>query len=333
MTFELQNIPQKWLITGGCGFIGTALIKQLVSIEKVMQIRILDNLSVGTRSDLSKVCDFVDFSNLNEKNEGVFLQEGDILDQSLCNKISKNVDCVVHLAANTGVPQSVENPRKDMEINVVGTFNMLEAARINGIKQFVFASSGAPAGEVEPPIHEEIAPHPVSPYGSSKLSGEGYCSSYGRTFGINTVVLRFGNVYGPGSKRKTSVVAKFIKNVLNGLPCKIYGDGTQTRDFIFVHDLVDAIIKASQLSRGGEIFQIATSSEKTVNEIAKIIKQQLWEYLKIEMKIVYGEKRSGDVIRNYSDVSKAKKMLGWETKVDIDTGIRKTIKYFIKLNG
>lgn len=329
MTFELHDIPQKWLITGGCGFIGTALIKQLINKEKVKQIRILDNLLVGTRSNLRNVCDFVDFSNLNVNNEGVFFQEGDILDQNLCNEISNNVDCIVHLAANTGVLQSVENPRKDMETNIIGTFNMLEAARINGVTQFVFASSGAPAGEIEPPIHEEIAPHPVSPYGSSKLAGEAYCSSYARSFGINTVILRFGNVYGPGSKHKSSVVAKFIKNVLAGSPCEIYGNGTQTRDYIFINDLVNAIIKANKLKAGGEVFQIASSLELTVLELAEMLKCIFYE-MGFEMKIKFGEKRVGDVMRNFADISKAKKHLDWRPNTLLVDGLTATICWFLE---
>ena len=329
MTYNFRSFPKKWLITGGCGFIGTALIKQLISIERVIQIRVLDNLSVGTKKDLSKVCDFVDFSNFDEKNEGIFLQEGDILDKSLCYKISKNVDCIIHLAANTGVPQSVENPQKDMETNVVGTFNMLEAARTNNVKQFVFASSGAPAGEIIPPIHEEIAPHPVSPYGSSKLAGEGYCSSYSRTYSINTAILRFGNVYGPGSKHKTSVVAKFIKNVLNGEACEIYGNGTQTRDFIFVYDLVDAILKASQLGIGGEIFQIASGHELTVLELTEKM-QIIFKELGYEMKINFREERSGDVIRSFSDTSKAFNNLKWTSKTNLNDGLALTIKDLMK---
>lgn len=129
----------------------------------------------------------------------------------------------------------------DCEVNIIGTLNMLEACRINTVDKFVFASSGAPLGEVEPPIHEEKVPRPVSPYGASKLAGEAYCNAYYKTFGIKTVVLRFGNVYGPGSSRKNSVVAKFIKQAMQGETLEIYGDGKQTRDFIYVEDLCNAI--------------------------------------------------------------------------------------------
>ena len=133
------------------------------------------------------------------------------------------------------------------------------------MKRFVFASSGAPVGEVKLPIHEELAPHPVSPYGASKLAGEGYCSAYYRTYGLETVALRFGNVYGPGSTHKGSVVAKFIRQALAGETLEIYGDGTQTRDFIYVDDLIKAIWQASRVPNiGGEESQIATNRETTL---------------------------------------------------------------------
>ena len=217
----------RFLITGGCGFIGRSLISTLVKTQPQAGIRVLDNLSVGTKEDLAEVCEFVEVTadEVIEEKRVVFIP-GDIRDPKTCELVTKNVNCIVHLAANTGVGPSVEEPRADMETNVMGTFNMIEAARINGVPKFVFASSGAPAGAVTPPIHEEIAPHPVSPYGSSKLAGEGYCSSYHHTYGINTVALRFGNVYGPGSKHKTSVVAKFIRQALDNETCEIYGDGT-----------------------------------------------------------------------------------------------------------
>jgi UDP-glucose 4-epimerase len=323
------DIPEKWLITGGCGFIGTSLIQRLAKNKHIKQIRVLDNLSVGTKDDLRNIVDFCDYSNL--KDEGIFLKIGDIMDNNLCIEVSKNIDCIIHLAANTGVPQSVKNPRLDMETNVVGTVNMLEAARINGISKFIFASSGAPVGEIEPPIHEEIAPHPVSPYGASKLAGEGYCSSYYKTFGVNTIALRFGNVYGPGSKHKSSVVAKFIKNVLDKLVCEIYGDGCQTRDFIFVLDLIDAIVKASSLKIGGEIFQIASGNELTILELAEILKDLFFQ-LDYNMEFNFGAKRNGDVMRNYSDTSKAQRLLSWQPKTDFKKGLLETINWFIIKN-
>ena len=319
-------MKKRFLISGGCGFIGTSLISKLLKSHTGAQIRVLDNLSVGGKEDLAEACEFakVPVDGIPAK-EGVFLIQGDIRDIKTCKLVAENVDCIVHLAANTGVGPSVENPRIDMETNVGGTFNLLESARMNGVPQFVFASSGAPAGVVDPPIHEEIAPHPVSPYGSSKLAGEGYCSAYYHTYGINTVALRFGNVYGPGSKHKSSVVAKFIRQALNDEVCEIYGDGTQTRDFIFIDDLIDAILRASEFEGGGETFQIASSAELSLNELIRELQIVFERETGREMKVKYGDVRLGDVMRNYADTSKAKGVLGWQARTDLTDGLRRTV--------
>lgn len=318
----------KWLITGGCGFIGTSLIKNILDKTPSTYIRILDNLSVGSRNDLASACDYTETTIPSVTSNAVELVVGDIRYFDIVDLCSKGIDCVVHLAANTGVHPSVLDPRNDMETNVLGLFNTLEASRHAGVKKFILASSNAAVGEANPPVHEELAPHPVSPYGSSKLSGEAYCSSYFRTFDLQTIALRFGNVYGPGSKNKASVVAKFIKQALDNETCEIYGDGSQTRDFIYIFDLVDAIIKAVESDIGGEIFQIATSRERTINEIVLAIKKELHKY-NITMNIVNGEYRKGDVMRNFSDTNKAQKLLKWKAVTPLEEGITKTIEYFL----
>lgn len=329
----------RWLITGGCGFIGTSLIKNLAS-EGGHFIRVLDNLSIGTRDDLSSVTDFIeiDSSLLSPDSLLTQLVVGDIKEPEICEICARDMDIIVHLAANTGVGPSVADPRKDMEANVLGILNMLEAARSQKVERFVFASSGAPVGEVEPPIHEKLAPKPVSPYGASKLAGEGYCSAYYRTFGVKTVALRFGNVYGPGSTHKSSVVAKFIKQAIGGEQCEIYGDGSQTRDFIYIDDLTEAILKAAMyqeepgqpdnLLPWGEVFQIATNKEHTVNEVARML-QRILNEKGITMQITHGQTRLGDVRRNYSDTTKAKQILSWQPQTDLSGGLPQTINFFL----
>ncbi len=322
----------KWLITGGCGFIGTSMIRNLQT-EGGHHVRVLDNLSTGTREDLALVCDFQEVSgnSIMDGPDGVELVVGDILDEQLARNMACDIDVIVHLAANTGVGPSVDDPRSDCYVNVIGTFNYLEAARINNIPRFIFASSGAPAGEVEPPIHEEIPPHPVSPYGASKLAGEGYCSAYNKTFGIQTVMLRFGNVYGPGSIHKNSVVAKFIRQALNGETLEIYGDGTQTRDFIYIDDLINAMrLSATTDNIGGETFQIATNKETTVGEMTEQLITVLEDKGVREIKMINGEVRLGDVKRNYSDTTKAKIHLGWKPQMTLAQGLQLTVEYFLK---
>jgi UDP-glucose 4-epimerase len=328
----------KWLITGGCGFIGVNLVRKLAA-EEEHSIRIIDNLSVGTRDDLAGVTPFRELSSLLTPFEALppipspslpQLVVGDILDEQLALEVARGVDVIVHLAANTGVGPSVEDPRADCLANVVGTLNYLEAARLNGVRRFVFASSGAPVGECLPPIHEEVVPHPVSPYGASKLAGEGYCSAYSRTFGLETVALRFGNVYGPFSGNKNSVVAKFIRQVLTGEPLEVYGDGKQTRDFIFVDDLVEAIqLAEATVGVGGEIFQIATNLETTIEELLNRLLPVLTEAGHSHIKLLHTASRLGDVRRNYSDTSKARKILGWQPVVDLTEGLRRTVEWFL----
>jgi len=302
---------------------------------------------------------------------------GDIRNPKDCLKATEHVSAVVHLAAQSGVPTSVEDPMLDCEINIMGTLNMLEACCKNNVDKFVFASSGAPLGEVEPPIHEEKVPRPVSPYGASKLAGKAYCNAFYKTFGIKTVVLRFGNVYGPRSSHKSSVVAKFFKRALEGLPLEIYGDGKQTRDFIYTEDLCNAIylslkalgidsqfhpvkslprettdsftgvkdhltgasacpVESGNHSTGvhspnhvaGHIFQIATFKETTVTEIAEKIKDLVEKGSEKKVHIFYGEKRLGDVNRNFSDISKATEMLGFTPEYNLESGLGGTWQFF-----
>jgi UDP-glucose 4-epimerase len=328
------NSPRRWLVTGGCGFVGRNLIRRILSRPSVT-LRIVDNLSVGSKEELARITEFstTDSDALgrpSNNNRKVELVVGDIRDDALAIRAAEGADVIVHLAASTGVAPSVADPRFDCTTNVLGILNYLEAARKCAVKRFVFASSGAPIGECSPPIHEELAPHPVSPYGASKLAGEGYCSAYSRTFGIDTVALRFGNCYGPFSSHKESVVAKFIRESLMGMPWEIYGDGRQTRDFVYVDDIAAAIELAATLDGiGGETFQIATNSETTVLDLARSLAAILQSHGIAPPPIQYQASRVGDVKRNFSDTKKAYTRLGWQAMVSLDAGLRRTVEWFL----
>lgn len=329
-----------WLITGGCGFIGSTLVGKLLEDPK-NRIRILDNLSVGSREDLKKIGSVVEMPPDKPSEKPTSLEKGtvelligDVLDPSMVMRAASGMDVIVHLAANTGVGPSVIDPKKDCETNVLGTLNMLEAARSEHVNRFVFASSGAPVGVCEPPIHEEMAPHPASPYGASKLAGEGYCSAYFWSYGLQTVVLRFSNVYGPGSGHKQSVVAKFIRQAMSGKTLEIYGDGGQSRDFIYLEDLVRAILSAgTQQNVGGELFQIATSRETLLSELVDTLVKVLREVGVSNVDVKHAEKRPGDVLRNYSNTEKAERILGWKAEVSLEEGLRRTISWFKQRNS
>ena len=301
------------LITGD-GFIGSKLGTRLLSLDGY-NLRILDNFSVGTAASFTEVLGtepaVTATGEVTDWSKKIEVIKGDVKNTKDVMFSLEGADCVVHLAANTGVQPSIVDPMSDAYTNVIGTLNILEACRAKGISKLIFASSGAPLGEQIPPLHEGMAPRPVSPYGASKMSGEGYCSAYYHSFGIEAVALRFGNVYGPGSLAKESVVAKFIRQALAGEDIVIYGDGNQTRDFIFIDDLTDVIHRSIVTNGiGGEIFQIATHIETTVSEIARGVLEAMQNRgLTSQSVLQYADLPKGDVVRNFSDTTKARRLL------------------------
>lgn len=332
---------RKWFITGGCGFIGTTLIAYLNEHCLAEAVRVFDNLSTGNREDLNKVAP--DVRNVQGESAwrvsaaagplAVDLVPGDIRDADAVKQAMQGADVVVHLAANTGVQPSIADPMADMESNVMGTLNVLEAARLHGVERFLFASSGAPIGNAKPPLTEEAVCRPISPYGASKLAGEAYCSAYHSSFGINTIALRFSNVYGPLSGKKGSLVAKFINNAYEGKPWIVNGDGHQTRDFIYSQDLVRAMVATLDIKEGGEVFQIATGVETSVLDIARLLAEVMEEEMQFSPAVEFGPPLSGDVMRNYADISKARRMLGWQPEMDLKTGLRETVRWFARTRG
>jgi len=330
---DLKN----WLITGGAGFIGANLLSALLQRGTVRQIRIVDDLSTGSIATVKhltplRVLDSGSAEPMG-KDAGVELVQVSVTDGDAAKRLTEGADVVVHLAANTGVQPSIRNPIADATTNVFGILNYLEAAREAGVKSFIFSSSGAPTGRAQPPIHEEIPCKPMSPYGASKLAGEGYCFAYDAAYGLNTVALRFSNVYGKYSGRKGSVVAHFLRRAVAGESWILNGGGTQTRDFICVDDLVDAIMLAAKLGKGGELFQIATARETSIAELASIMSAVLREEHGIEIKLEQGPALQGDMPRNFADNSKARAMLGWSPRVSLESGIRTTAEWFLADQG
>ena len=296
------------LVTGGAGFVGANLVRTL--LKRGYTVRVLDNFSSGNRASLAGL--------------DIDIVEGDILDRAAVDAAVAGTDGIVHLAAQTGVPGSIQDPMRDCQLNVVGTLNMLEAARLAGTKRFVFASSNAPLGKQPPPATEDKAPLPISPYGASKLAGEGYCLAYHGSWGLGTVALRFANLYGPFSAHKNSVVAKFIKDIQSTGTITIDGDGLQTRDFIYVGDLCEAVVLALESDIGGEVFQIATGIETSIRALA----DQIEACMDVDLAVQYGTTRQGDIRKNYSRVDKAREQLGWEPQVALDEGLALTLAWF-----
>jgi UDP-glucose 4-epimerase len=305
---------KSYLVTGGCGFIGVNLIGRLAA--QGASLRVLDDLSLGKREDVEPL--------------GVDLQVGDIRDTEAVAKACQGVDVVVHLAGHTRVLESLSHPALNFEINATGTFNVLEACRRAGVQKVIFASTGgAILGEQEQPVHERMLPRPISPYGASKLAGEAYCSAFFGSYGLNTVALRFSNVYGPYSYHKGSVVAAFFRNLRQNEPIVIYGDGEQTRDFVYVGDLVDAILLADKSNTPGEVFQIASGRETSLRTLVETMQSALPE---LAFNIRYEPARTGEVLRNYASIEKARRLLDFDPKTNLGDGLRKTWDWFVAHN-
>lgn len=281
------------LVTGGCGFIGSHLVEKLVELGA--NVSILDDLSTGSRNNIATVADKITFFY------------GNINDLETCLAATQNKKIIFHLAAFVSVPASTENPQKCHNTNIIGTQNILEAARINHVTRFVFSSTCATYGESISKCTEQTQPNPISPYGFSKLIGELYCKEYAQIFNIETVVMRYFNVYGPRQDPQgcyAGVITKFIHNMKHNLPLTIFGDGTQTRDYVPVEMIVDANILLGACEKQfiqGEIFNIATGNNMNIFELIEILKQN---YPLYNNDIIFMPARPGDAKHIAADCSK-----------------------------
>jgi UDP-glucose 4-epimerase len=309
----------KYIVTGGAGFIGSHVAEVLV--KKGHSVRIMDNFSTGKRDNIALFKD------------GIELIEADIRDFEACRKAVKGMDCVLHQAALTSVPLSIEDPLSTNEVNITGTLNLLLASREAKIKRFVFASSAAVYGD-DPrlPKEESMEGVPLSPYAASKQVGETYCQVFCKLYNLPTVRLRYFNIFGPRqdpSSQYASVIPNFIEKMIKGKNPVIFGDGEQSRDFLYVSNVAEANILASKTGEAsGEVFNIAAGEKITIHSLVHCIN----EVLDKEIKPSYSEPRSGDIKLSFADISRARKMLKYEPSVSFKEGLRKTVSWYKERN-
>jgi len=296
------------MVTGGAGFVGATLVRQLLAAGQ--EVRIVDDLSTGREAHLEGL------------GEHVSLERADIRDTAAVRRAAQGVEAVVHLAARSGVPPSVADPRRDFEVNVQGLFEVLDAARAEGVGRVAFASSGAVLAGCEPPLHEALAPEPLSPYGASKLYGEATLAAFAASYGMVCVSLRFANVYGPFCADKTSVVAVLLKHALAGRPLPIDGDGAQTRDFIHVSDIARGVIAGLAAEHSG-VFHLGTGRETSILDLARAVA----DIADVPFEVDRRPARPGDPPRNFPDTALARDRLGWAAGVDLPVGLDDTLAW------
>ena len=307
---------ETFLVTGGAGFIGSNLAEEL--IRRGGRVRIIDNLVTGSRNNLEEIGGDFDFV------------EADLNEAEAVRKIVDGVDAVFHQAALPSVPRSVANPAETHQACVNGTFNLLEQCRAAGVKRLVYAASSSAYGD-QPilPKVETMRPDPLSPYAAAKLAGEHYCRVFHTVYGMETVALRYFNVFGPRqdpSSHYSGVISRFIDAFMKGTTPVIYGDGEQSRDFTFIANVVDANIKAAASPQAaGEVMNVANGERVTLNELVEVLGRITG---KPDVRPDYQDERKGDVKHSQADNRKAVELIGYEKLVGLEEGLRRTIEWW-----
>lgn len=317
----------KFLVTGGAGFIGSHIVERL--LKNGHFVRVLDNFSSGKRENLSFVQGFVPQKGTVPNFE---LIEGDIRDKATCERACEDIDYVLHQAALRSVPKSMEDPESYNEVNINGTLFMLQAASKSKIKRFVFASSSSVYGDINKfPEREDFFLQPISPYALTKLTGEYYCKIFSEHFNLETVCLRYFNVFGPRQALDDEyavVIPKFIHCLLNNEQPPIFGTGRQSRDFTYIDNVVEAnILAATTSGLKYEVINVAVGRDRTVLELVDFLNKILGK----DIKPIFLSPRLGDVFRTCADISKIKKLLNYKPLMNFEDGLKKTIEYFKQL--
>lgn len=304
-----------YLVTGGAGFIGSNIAEKLVGMGE--NVRVIDNFLTGKQENMKAFIDKIDFI------------EGDIRNLESVNKAMEGVDYVIHQAALPSVPKSVELPIESNEHNTNGTLNILYAAKEAGVKRVVYAASSSAYGDQpQSPKVETLLPMPMSPYAVNKLAGEHYCSAFYTVYGLETVALRYFNVFGPRQDPTSfysAVIPKFIAALLKNESPTIFGDGEQSRDFTYIDNIVYANLLACKAEGvSGQMFNVACGESFTLNQLF----HDLQEIMGSTVEAKYDAPRVGDVKHSLADINKATKMLGFEVQVDFKEGLKKTVEWF-----
>lgn len=308
-----------YLVTGGAGFIGSALVREL--LRRGERVRVVDNFLTGKRENLAEVRDRIE------------LVELDITDLDRLRPALKGVDYVLHEAALPSVPRSVEDPLTSHRMNVDGTFNLLLAARDAGVKRVIYAASSSAYGDFPGlPKVESMEPKPISPYGVTKLVGEMYAQVFTHAYGLETVSLRYFNVFGPRqdpTSPYSGVLSLFISALLEGRRPTIFGDGFQSRDFTFVDNVVAANLLACEAPEAaGKVINIATGQRQTLIHAFQVLRRIVGTKLALNLEPHYAPPRTGDILQSQADISLARQLLAYEPKVSFEEGLEKTLEWY-----